>query len=219
MIHLIKKDLLLNRWLMLIGLAFGLILLPTSLFGTGDTFFFVTFINTVFIYLIFTMNRQAVLLSRENRLLLTLPLTRAKIVVAKYLFFFLCALCYPVYLSLIISFFPLFGAELIVPVMLQWSMLAMFGLLYYAMMLPLSFLNPRYSAWAGMLVYLGILILPQKLPALLGMGEDPGAFVRMLSQLVLRLQGWTLPVLALVVLAFYALSGRVSLWLYRKASF
>jgi len=92
-------------------------------------------------------------------------------------------------------------------------MLALLGLVYHLLLIPLSYVNARYGNWASIAVYFVILLLPLRL----GNGD---LILRALVSFSVKLGTWALPMALLAGLCLLGLlSYRISRGLYLRAEF
>ena len=146
-------------------------------------------------------------------LLNSLPLTRRQIVDGKYLFVLLSAVLYATYLCLLMA---VVGVASFMPIMPMWAMLATLGMVYHLLLMPLSYINPRYGVLASSIIYLAILFVPQRFGKQIN-GEQMLAF---LKRAVDALGGWAVPVvLGAGLLAIGLISLTVSRRVYARAEF
>lgn len=214
--YLIRKDWLVTRWVHLMALAFGLMAVVLGWSMPQSFPLIASFCQIIYTHLVFSTNQQAAVSKADNLLLNSLPLTRDRIVAGKYLFSVLCAVLYSVYLSLLAMLPAILGIGTMMPPQVIFLMLISMGVLYHILLMPIAYFNSRYAAFASMIVYLAILILPQRIGKGIS-GEQVSAF---LSNLSGALGGWAVPAMVLAgVLALGYLSYAVSCRLYRRAEF
>lgn len=216
MLQLMKKEILTTAWVHLVALAMGVGLAAVCLFEPDNAVFMAMFTYIMYTHLVFNQCRFAAVNRPDNLLLNSLPVTRRQVVLAKYAYVFLSAVLYAAYLSLLLAALSLFGVRLTMPAHILWVMMAATGVLYHILLMPLSYMSPRYGTWVSMSIYLAILILPQRL----GKGNAGPAIAAFLARVGALLNAWTGPALLLVVvIALAAMSIRISQNIYRRAEF
>ncbi len=215
---LIVKDFVLTRWVHGAALALGLIMIPLSLEKPEGSLFAALFLMLIYNHLLQNLARPGQRSGAENLLQSSLPLRRRDVVSARYLFSLLCTLAYPLYLILVSWLISLFGTPLPMPLHSMYLVLVLSGLCYNALMLCLSFVSPRWSNVLGVIIYMALIILPQKLPQWLG-HQGNNAFRELWHNFLIRLQGWTLPFLCGLALCLFGLSVIISQQVYQRADF
>ena len=213
---LICKDCLLTRWVHGLALAFGLLILPIGLDKPEAFLFFTLFMQLMYIRLMYNLTRPGLCAGKENLLLGSLPLRRGNVVTAKYAFYFGCVLLYPLYQCILIWVTTLFGVALPFPLWIHFLMPAILGVLYCAIMLPAAYISPKWSGVLSMLIYLAIIILPQRLPQWLGIETDVKTA---LASMASALRSWSLPVLFVICLGLMCISMQTSRHFYKKTEF
>lgn len=217
MIHLIKKDIRLNRLVLLIFLLADLVIIPVILEERAAALVFgALFIQVILCHVLFTMNRQNARGAKENRLLIALPVNRRNIVLGKYLFCLLCVLANAAWLCLITLTVSLLGGPMLMPVLVQFLMMVAIGIVYFIFMLPISYAAPQYASVVALVVYLAVIVLPSKLPEWLGNEAD---FSQMMMGFAVKLGGFVLPVIVVFIILFSLASLRISQSAYQRAEF
>ncbi len=207
MFNLLRKEWIVTRWVHMLGAVLGLSLIPMGLLMAKSVPFVAVFSQLIYSHMLFSTNRQAANSRPDNVLLNSLPLTRRQIVDGKYLFVLLSAVLYATYLCLLMA---VVGVASIMPLAPMWAMLSTLGMVYHLLLMPLSYINPRYGVLASSLIYLAILFVPQRFGKQIN-GEQILAF---LKRVVDALGGWAVPVLLgagllVVGLASLTISRRV----------
>lgn len=216
MLNLVKKDIRLNRLVLLIFLVAGLVCIPIEIIRKGGTLFFALFIQVILCHVLFITSRQSAQTEKENRLLNTLPLSRWSIVTGKYLFYFLCALGNALWLTLIALFMALMGMPGVISPYMQFMMMAT-GIIYFTFMLPVSYCSPQYTGAVALIVYLVVIFIPSKLPRWLGTGEVD--FPQIIGSFAHKLGGLLLPLIVVLLILLSLGSLMVSQNAYKKAEF
>lgn len=108
------------------------------------------------------------------------------------------------------------GVPLGLPLWMLWLMLAAMGMLYHMLLMPLSYLDAKYGAWASMAIYLAILILPSRL----GKGKAGEALTAFFARIASLLgNGGILAALVLGIALLVGASMLISMRIYRRAEF
>ncbi len=216
MIHLTKKEFIATVWYHLGALAFGLALIPVCLVEPESALMLIVFTYLMYSHLIFNKSRYTAASRADNLLLNSLPLTRRQIIVGKYAYVLLCAVMYAAFLCLVAALLKAFGLVLMISFPALWLMLTSFGIIYHSVLMPLSYLDTRYGAWAGMLVYFAILFLPRAI----GQGNTAPALAALMAKFGGFLNSWLAPLaFVLILTAVGWLSIHISQRIYRKMDF
>lgn len=214
--NLLRKDWLVSRWVHIAALVFGLVLVPIGLRMPHALAFVALFCQIIYTHLMFSINQQTVVSKADNLLLNALPVTRTQSVDSKYLFSIACAIGYASYLCIVLLGLAAFGVLMPMPIIPLWIMMSTLGVVYHVLLMPLAYLNSRYAAFASMLVYLAVIILPQRI----GKGASGEKITGFFTQVGRLLGGWAIPALLFVGLfALAAVSLTISRNLYRRAEF
>ena len=217
--HLIKKDWLLTRYVHLAFLVLGLSVIPICLNKPVGGPIIAVFLQIIYMHLLVTLARPGIGGGAENLLLGTLPIKRRSVVNAKYLFYLCCALGFSLYMCLLMWRLRVYGLALPFSPWALFPMIAAIGILYNTLIMPLAFVSPKWSGILSAVVYIAIIILPQKISAWLGYGEGNEGFQAMVMQLIGALKGWTLPVLEASGFLLFDLSLLISQRVYERAEF
>ncbi len=216
MLQLLRKEWLVTRRIHLIAMLVCLALGVVAVIEPDSALFMALFTNLMYTHLVFNMARSSANSRPDNMLLNSLPLTRGNIVAAKYAYVMLCAVLFALFESLILYLASLFGAPLGIPVWTLWLILAVSGIVYHALLMPLSYLDAKYGQWASMLIYVAILFLPSRL----GKGKAGEFFAAFFSRMAGVMTGWAgVPLMFLGLALLVAISRSVSLAIYRRAEF
>lgn len=214
MLSLIRMEFLVSRWLHTVALLAGLGLVPVAVLEPENSLFIALFTCLIYAHqMVFGYNRVSPVGSPDHLLVNMLPVTRGQVVAARYLCAMMCSTVLAGYLTLVLlvtSRFasppPLGGPGLFV-------ILALLGLVYHLLLIPLSYMNARYGNWASIAVYFLILLLPLRL-------GNGALIIQALVSFSAKLGTWALPMALLAGLCLLGwLSYRISRGLYRKAEF
>lgn len=217
--HLLKKDWLLTWGVHLGALVLGLSVIPICLNKPIGGPILATFFQIMYMHLLITLARPGLGGGAENLLLGTLPIKRSTIVSAKYLFYLGCALLFPLYMCLLMWLLSAFGVALPFSPWALYPMIAVVGILYGALMMPVAFVKPKWSGLLSTVIYLAAIILPQKISNWLNYGEGNEGFQATVLGLISILKGWTLPVMAASGLLLFGISAFISQRFYKRAQF
>lgn len=216
--RLIRKEFITTRWVHLVALAMALGLTAVAYLEQSNAVFMMVFTYLIYTHLLFNQCRFAAANRADNGLLNSLPLSRSQVVAGKYGFVLCCSLGYALLLSLLMGLLSLLGVALQIPPFSLFLLLSMMGVLYNALLMPLSYIDARYGTWASMLIYLAILILPQQLSR--GQGKAGAVLSDWLARLAASLgSAGIITLLVLALLSLLALSYDISRRVYRKAEF
>ena len=216
MLKLLRKEALVTRWVHLAGLVVGLGMVPVLLEEPDAGIFFTLFAQLMYTHLVFTQCRLSAANRPDNLLLNSLPVTRRDIVYAKYLYLLISAVVSAAYFCAVVCAASLLGVPVLVPLPLLFALLALLGMLYHLVLLPLSYLDARYGSWASMVVYLSILLLPR----VLGKNAAGAGVVAAFAQAAQWLgRGGIQVLLVALVLGLAALSAAISQAIYARAEF
>lgn len=216
MLNLLRKEWMVTRWVHIAGAVIGLMLVPVGPIIPQSMPFLAVFCQLIYTHLVFSVNRQAAVSRPDNLLFNSLPVTRDQVVGGKYLFALLCAAMYPLYLCLLLALLSLMGVSPFMPLFALWLLLAASGVLYHLLLMPVSFVDARYGAAASMLIYMALIIVPQRIGKEVS-GEQITAFFGRIGR---ALGGWAAPMLLLATLAVVGLiSLTISRRVYRRAEF
>ncbi|MDI9520372.1 MAG: ABC-2 transporter permease [Bacillota bacterium] len=216
MFNLVRKELLTTRWVQLAGLVIGLALIPLYLTKPDSILTMILLSYLMYMHLVFNQSRYAAASRVDNLLLNSLPLTRRQVVTGKYCYVWLSAMVFSTYLCLIALFLTTIGLRLPLSILILCLLMALVGILYHALLMPLSYLDARYGTWASMLIYMAIILLPQTL----GKGNFSPALNRFFTQLTTLIHGWNLPVFLIATLAVLGYTSiRISWRVYENAEF
>jgi hypothetical protein len=216
MLNLLRKEWMVSRWVHIIALFVCLGLVFVAKAEPQAALFMTLFTNLMYTHLISNMTRTSAMSRPNNMLLNSLPVTRTQIVVAKYLYVVLCAILFALYVSLLMLAATALGVPLGLPLWMLWLMLAAMGMLYHMLLMPLSYLDAKYGAWASMAIYLAILILPARL----GKSKAGEVLASFFTRIMPLLGNWG--ILAALVLGIALLVGAsmlISMRIYRRAEF
>lgn len=213
MLNLLRKDWSVTRWVHLLGAVLGLSLIPMGLLMAKPVPFVAVFSQLIYSHMLFSTNRQAANSRPDNVLLNSLPLTRRQMVDGKYLFVLLSAVLYATYLCLLMA---VVGVASVIPLAPMWAMLSTLGMVYHLLLMPLSYINPRYGVMASTLIYLAILFVPQRF----GKQINREQMLAFLKRVVDALGGWVVPLLLGVgLLAIGLIYLTISRRVYARAEF
>ncbi len=216
MLNLLRKEWMVSRWVHIIALLVGLGLVFVAKAEPQAALFMALFTNLMYTHLISNMTRTSAMSRPNNMLLNSLPVTRTQIIAAKYLFAVLCVVLFALYISLLLVLAAAWGVPLGMPVWLLWLLPTILGLLYLALLIPLSYLDAKYGAWASMAIYLAILILPRRL----GKGKTGEALTAFFARIASLLgNGGILAALVLGIALLVGASMLISMRIYRRAEF
>lgn len=216
MYQLLRKEWTLTRWVQAVAAAFGLILIPVGLMEPRGIPPAILFFEIAYSHLLFSMNRHAAVSRPDNMLLISLPTTRKQIIDGKYVYVLLSAILYPAYLCLILLALKVFGADIAMPILSMWLMSAAVGVMYQLILMPVSFVNPKYAALVSSAIYFMIIIIPSRIDS----GVSGAKIADFLNRIAGFLGGWAGP---LLLIACLALVGYLSLYIsrsfYQRAEF
>ncbi len=216
MLNLLRKEWMVSRWVHIIALLVGLGLVFVAKAEPQAALFMALFTNLMYTHLISNMTRTSAMSRPNNMLLNSLPVTRTQIVVAKYLYVVLCAILFALYVSLLMLAATALGVPLGLPLWMLWLMLAAMGMLYHMLLMPLSYLDAKYGAWASMAIYLAILILPSRL----GKGKAGEVLASFFTRIMPLLGNWGILIaLVLGIALLVGASMLISMRIYRRAEF
>ncbi|MGI6671328.1 MAG: ABC-2 transporter permease [Christensenellales bacterium] len=216
MLNLLRKEWLVSRWVHIIALLVGLGIVFIAKAEPKSALFAALFANLMYTHMVFNMTRALAVSRPSNMLLNSLPVTRTQIIAAKYLFAVMCVVLFALYTSLLLVLAAAWGVPLGMPVWLLWLLPTILGLLYLALLMPLSYLDAKYGAWASMAIYLAILILPRRL----GKGKTGEALTAFFARIASLLgNGGILAALVLGIALLVGASMLISMRIYRRAEF
>lgn len=214
--NLVKKDLVINRNLLLFAALFGWALVPLASVKTGGELFGALYLQILVVHLLHMFGRGTGQMRRESVLLNSLPLKKSSIVTGKYTFLLLCCVANALYLSLISAAMPFFGVTPTLPLWPLFLILSLAGILYAAILLPFSFLSPPIASVATVVFYFVVTLIPQQIPRWFGAITLADLFSRLQrSQLVLMKQMWLLIAIVLLVILLFV-SWRTSIAFDKK---
>lgn len=216
MMHLIRKDLYLNRLLLWIAGILGIGMVPLCIAAPPIGLFAAVFYQFVLAHMVFNLGTSSRPKYREDQLLISLPIGRDRIVSAKYAYCALWAVGQPLYLSLLLALAKLLGLSVPIPLLNVWLLLSLVGMIFFSVMLPVSFFNVRYASLISLLMYLAALILPQNLPKWFAAGKENKALADGLVDSVSSLPPLVLPITLTCLALLYWGSMKLSQSLYRR---
>lgn len=216
MTALIRKDFILSRALLWItGLVgIGLVALILSMPEVG--LFTALLYQFILAHLLFNMVRQVHIAAKEDQLLISLPIGRGRIVQAKYAYCAIWAMGNALYLCLMLALAGLLGLEVPPSLLNLWVMLSGTALIYLSIMMPLSYLSPRYTSLLSMLIYLAVMFLPKKLAEWFGHTAEGQSLSEALYASLSKLGFWLMPMVLLVLLLMYFGSMKLSQRFYNR---
>ena len=214
MLSLIRMEFLVSRWLHTVALLAGLGLISVAVLEPENSLFIAFFTCLIYAHqMVFGYNRVAPVGSPDHLLVNSLPVTRGQVVAARYLCLMICSTALAAYLTLVLLVTSWFVSPLPLGAPGLFMMLALLGLVYHLLLIPLSYVNARYGNWASIAVYFVILLLPLRL----GNGD---LILRALVSFSVKLGTWALPMALLAGLCLLGLlSYRISRGLYLRAEF
>ena len=216
MLNLLRKEWMVSRRVHIVALFVCLGMVFIAKAEPKSALFVALFANLMYTYLISNMIRTSAVSRQDNLLLNSLPVTRTQIVAAKYLFAVMCVVLFALYTSLLLVLAAAWGVPLDMPVWLLWLLPTVLCLLYHALLMPLSYLDAKYGAWASMAIYLAILILPSRL----GKGKAGEVLASFFTRIMPLLGGWgAIAALVLGIALLVGASMLISMRIYRRAEF